>query len=396
MPIGPAPVSLAVDAGDDRGEEFLGGGQQLVAGAGAVGGQDGVTAGDQPLAGEVRRGDLREVLLVEQGQLQRPVVGHKLFDGGGAQRGDPLVGVRPLGPVVLLVHDVDAGRGDHPAVTDHDHFPQAEFLADHVHDGGERGGVAGVAGEDPDRDRAAFRVGEQPVLDLQFPFLAIPGVAAGGQRAAPAFQPRRGQVEQRHPRRVHRRAEVAAGQPGLDRVLPVPEPVHRRVDVVGRRVRDAEVGAQGGVGPPGQGGQLGGRGDDPGDDQGQGQVPLPSRRAEQGGEPQLGGHGVDGGGVAVRQRPGDGDGAGGGDELLAFEAGVDQVDDVAWQRGQVGDGLVLDHAGIAVGAAQVGRGVVLTAALLVDVPALGHSDYVNFPASLRHSLIIMSFPEISR
>ena len=52
-------------------------------------------------------------------------------------------------------------------------------------------------------------------------------------------------------------------------------------------------------------------------------------RAEQGGQPELGGHGMHGGGVAVRQRPGDGDRAGGGDQLLAFEPGVDQVDDVA-------------------------------------------------------------------
>ena len=62
-------------------------------------------------------------------------------------------------------------------------------LPDHVRDGGERGGVAGVAGKHPDRDRASLGVGEQPVLDLQFPFLAVAGVAAGGQRAARAFHP---------------------------------------------------------------------------------------------------------------------------------------------------------------------------------------------------------------
>ena len=82
------------------------------------------------------------------------------------------------------------------------------------------------------------------------------------------------------------------------------------------------------------------------------------------------GHGVHGGDVAVRQRPGDGDRVGGGDQLLAFQPGVDQVDDVAGQRGQVGHGLVLDLAAVAVGAAQVGRGVVLAAALLVHVPGL--------------------------
>ena len=52
-PIGPAPVSLAVDPGEDGGQQLLGGGQQVVAGAGPVGGQDRVAAGDQPLAGEV-------------------------------------------------------------------------------------------------------------------------------------------------------------------------------------------------------------------------------------------------------------------------------------------------------------------------------------------------------
>ena len=127
-----------------------------------------------------------------RGQLERAVVGHQLADGGGAQRGDPPVGVRvwPLGPVLELVQRRDPGAGDHPAVADHDHLRQPELVPDHVGDGGERGGVAGVAGEDPDRDRAACRVGEQPVLDLQFPFLAVPGVPAGSQRALRAFQPR--------------------------------------------------------------------------------------------------------------------------------------------------------------------------------------------------------------
>ena len=197
-----------LDAGDEGGEQLLGGGQQVLAGAGAVGGQDRVAAGDQPLAGEVAGGDLGEVLLVEQAELERAVVGHQLADGRGAQRGDPPVGVRPRGPVLPLVQGGDPGAGDHAAVADHDHLGQPELVPHHLDDGGERGGVAGVAGEDPDRDRAALGVGEQPVLDLQFPFLAVPGVAAGGQRAVPALQPRAGQVEQRHPRRVGRRGQV--------------------------------------------------------------------------------------------------------------------------------------------------------------------------------------------
>ena len=101
-------------------------------------------------------------------------------------------------------------------------------------DGLDEGGrVGGVAGEHPHRDRAPGRVGEQPVLDLQFALLAVAGVAARGQRAVRALHPRRGQVEQRHPVGVDRRGQVPGGQRGLDRVLAGQQPVHRRVHLIG-------------------------------------------------------------------------------------------------------------------------------------------------------------------
>jgi hypothetical protein len=111
--------------------------------------------------------------------------------------------------------------------------------------------------------------------DLQLAFLAVPGVvAAGSQRAPGPSHPGAGQVKQRHPPRVGFRGQVAAGQFRLDRVLPVLQPVHRRVDVIGGRPGHAEVGAQGGIGPPGQGGQFRGRPGHPGDDQRQGPGPA--------------------------------------------------------------------------------------------------------------------------
>ena len=91
--------AACLDPGDDGGEQLLGRGQQVLASAGPVRGQHRVAAGDQPLAREVTGGDLGQVLLIEQGQLQRSVVGHQLADGRGAQRGDPPVGVRLLCPV---------------------------------------------------------------------------------------------------------------------------------------------------------------------------------------------------------------------------------------------------------------------------------------------------------
>jgi hypothetical protein len=132
------------DPGGEGGEQLLGGGQQVLAGAGPVTGQDRVAAGDQPLAGEVRRGDLGQVLLIEEAELERAVVGHQLADGRGAQRRDPLVGVRPRCPVLELVHGLDPGAGDHAAVADHDHLGQPELVPHDLDDGGERGGVAGV------------------------------------------------------------------------------------------------------------------------------------------------------------------------------------------------------------------------------------------------------------
>ena len=46
------------------------------------------------------------------------------------------------------------------------------------------------------------------VFDLREVLLAVPGVAAFGQRAFRAGHPGRGQVEQRHPRRVHLRVQM--------------------------------------------------------------------------------------------------------------------------------------------------------------------------------------------
>ena len=94
---------------------------------------------------------------------------------------------------------------------------------------------------------------------------------------------------------------MAAGQVRLDGVLPVLQPVHRGVDVIGGRAGHTQVGAEGGVGPPGQGGQLGARPGHAGDDQGQGQVPLAARGAQQGGQAQLHCGRVHGGDVPVRQ-----------------------------------------------------------------------------------------------
>src|SRR6476646_4669937 len=64
-------LTLTAGGRSDLVELGFGGGQQLAAFAGAFGGQGGVAAADQPLAGVVGVGDGHQVLLVEQRQLQR-------------------------------------------------------------------------------------------------------------------------------------------------------------------------------------------------------------------------------------------------------------------------------------------------------------------------------------
>ena len=290
-------------------------------------------------------------------------------------------------PVFQLVQRLDAGAGDHAAVADHDHRLQPELVPHHLHDAGERGRVAGVAGEDADRDRPPLRVGEQPVLDLQRAFPAVPGVAAGGQRAVRAFHPRGRQVEQRHPGRVRRRGQVPGRQSRLDRVLPGCQPVHRGVDVIGGRLLHAQVGAQGHIGPPGQGGQLRARLDHPGDDQRQGQVPGPARRAEQRGQPQLRCHGVHRGGVPVRHRGGDGDGLPGRHQPLALQGGLDRRDRPGRQRRQVRQRLVPDLAALPVGPAHQHRLIHPLLTGLRHISALV-PGYVHRTAAYRHIPIL--------
>ena len=85
---------------------------------------------------------------------------------------------------VQLAQVADPGSGDHPPVADHDQALDAEVAADPGDRGLERLGVAGVAGEHLDGDRAAFGVGEQPVFDLLAAALAVAGVPERGQLAA--------------------------------------------------------------------------------------------------------------------------------------------------------------------------------------------------------------------
>jgi hypothetical protein len=143
-------------------------------------GQCVVAAGHQALAGIVWRGDLGQVALIEQAQLQMALLDQR-SDRDALERGDP---VNPS----LAAKLVDGLLRDHAAVTHHHHLRQAEALAHALHGGQECQAVGGIALEHRDGHRAAARVGEQAVVDLQRAGPAIAAVAPLGQWAATALE----------------------------------------------------------------------------------------------------------------------------------------------------------------------------------------------------------------
>ena len=152
-------IALAGDGGLDAGEIALGGGEQVFPLAGALGGEIGVAADHQPLAGEIGCGDAGHVALVEQRELQGAAFQQRL-DRRRAQRGDPVQagGLDVVG---------DARLGDHAAIADQDDMVEVKALLELLDLCRQRHRIGGVAVEDLDGNRAAVGGTEQAIDDLQ-------------------------------------------------------------------------------------------------------------------------------------------------------------------------------------------------------------------------------------
>ena len=167
----------------------------------------------------VGRGDLGQVTIVEQRQLQRAAI-RQLLDARRPERGDP---VQP-GRLEILA---DARAGDHAAVANHDHTVQAEAELELLHLAAERHRVGGVALEHLDCDRAALTVAQQAIDDLEPVGPMITAVAVLRQCAAAAFEI--GGADVVKGERATR--QMALGQRVLDPLLLVEQPVERLIDL---------------------------------------------------------------------------------------------------------------------------------------------------------------------
>ena len=183
----------------------------------------------------------------------------------------------------------------------------------------------------------------------------------------------------------------------FDGVLAVVQPVHRRVHLVGARAADTQVGAQGGVGPPGQGGQLGGRRAAPGTRSARS---ARSRARHAGpssaGRPSVLRHGVHGGDVPVRQRPiRCAPRRRPAPALAPASTASIAVTAAVGQCRQVRQLLVFDLAALAEAAAQIHRLVVAPLPRLVHMTALD-PGHVHRTRSSYHTLNTSLFARIIR
>src|SRR5665647_1375108 len=139
--------------------------------------------------------------------------------------------------------------------------------------------------------------GDEAAGALQGAAPPVAGVAAGGQRAVPAGEIRGGEVEEHE----SSRSQVAAGERAFDGVLARPQPIEGAVEGVGIAGADREVLPQAGIGKVAAALQLGGGTQHAGDDEGEGEVPLPTGGTEDLRQAQSPGLPVDGDRIPVGQ-----------------------------------------------------------------------------------------------
>jgi len=213
----------------------------------------------------------------------------------------------------------------------------------------QRRGIAGIALEHLDRDRAAVHCTQQADDDLKLVASAITAIAMARQRTAAPLQPGRRHVVQHQ----HAVAQMALRQGGLDGPLRSAQPVERGVDLVGPHATQLQRRAQRAprrrLVQAARRRQLRRRIEQPGDDQPQRQPGTPLQRPRQQAieldtprHPQRRQH------VTVRQRAHDLQSLAGRHQAIAAQHGAQGLDPLGRPIRQILQRAILDLRAVAI------------------------------------------------
>ena len=266
----------------------------------------------------------------------------------------------------MFFEHINLSLCEHTTIANQHYARQTKPLREGLDLVGDRLGIAGVAGIDLHGDRPPIGVGQHTVDDDRAAGLAVAVVAEAGQRAGLPLVVAAGDVVEHH----RPLAEVSAGELFLDGLLPQEQPVHGVVEVILSGVGDIQLLGQSGVVPVAGMGQLGAREEQALGDHGDHQVALSRRfRRDEFLHSEFADHRQHGIDMTVRQRAGDAEGLGRGDERLALEGTFDDLDQVIGKMGQVAERLMGNGLSLADGSSEQMGDVGLS---LVDPPGRSH------------------------
>src|SRR6266566_2467585 len=203
----------------NAGKFAFGRGQQILAFARSLSCQIAIATDDQPLAWEhVGGADFGEIAVIEQRQLQRPILRRQSLDRRRAQAGDPIDARR-------LEIIADACRGDHSSIPDQHHTADPEAILDLLDLRTQRLRIGRVAVKDFNRNRQPLTRTEQPVDNLRPVAPVIAAMAIVRQRTAAALKVRRTDVVEHQ----HAVLEMSPRQAGLNPRLALDQPIERLI-----------------------------------------------------------------------------------------------------------------------------------------------------------------------
>jgi hypothetical protein len=286
-------------------------------------------------------------------------VGQQAADRAAAQRRDPA-------QARVFFEHINLSLREHSTIANQHHSRQAEPLREPLNLIRNGLGVCGVAGIHLHGDRATVCIGQHAVDDDRATGLAVAIVAEASQRTGLPLVVAAGDVVE------HQRpfAEMPLGELFLDRPLTLQQPIHGLVETIFGGIGNIHLLGQGGAVPVSGVGQLGTGKEEAFGDHGDHQVTFWRRLGrDEFLQSKLADHCQDRFHMTVRTCARRTEGLSRGDEGLALERALDDVDEMLGKMGKVAEGLMGDGVTLADGSSEQMSDVGLT---LVDPPGRGH------------------------